>query len=217
MSEIKEELKKRFGAENVREVFFKNSNLEDPKTEGIENYPFLRFDIQMRSKVTVLMTNGLSTYKMPVLEKFIGREFNELCFCLPSYWDLEDQRDKNMNWVYEVLYRLQKHAIEKETWFGVGHTIPFANPASAISERMTQSYFFLNDAVFLKDHLTPIQVGGKEVHFLTIIPIFEDEFDYKLGKGTFKFQKKLGQQNVTELLDDYRKTVLKTKWRFFGK
>jgi hypothetical protein len=39
--------------------------------------------------------------------------------------------------------------------------------------------------------------------------------DFKLGKGTFKFQRKLAQQNITELLDDYRMTALRNKWRFF--
>jgi hypothetical protein len=48
---------------------------------------------------------------------------------------------------------------------------------------------------------------------LAIIPIFPDEMDYKQGKGTFKFLQKLSNQGVTEKLDDYRSTVLKSKWR----
>lgn len=212
MSEIIKEFKKQFGEDKVQTIFFKQT-----ENQELANYPFILIDIEMRSPVKVLMTSSLSEYKMPVSEKFIGKEFNELCFCLPSYWDLNETNNTNLNWVFEVLFKYQKHAIEKQTWFGVGHTIPFSNPARSISERMKQSYFFLQEPLFLAEKLTPIELEEKTIHFLMLLPIFEDEFDYKIGKGTFKFQKKLSQHNVTELLDDYRSTVLKTKWRFFGK
>ena len=34
-----------------------------------------------------------------------------------------------------------------------------------------------------------------------------------MGKGTLKLQKKFKDRTITELLDDYRMTSLKTKWR----
>lgn len=212
MTDLKEALSQRFGAENVRETRFEN-----PDKPELSAYPFLVIEIQARSAIKILMTQGLSDYRMPVLEKFAGKEHNELYFCLPSYWDLEDHSNPEMNWVFDVLFRLQKHALDKQTWFGTGHTIPFANPLSPISAKMKQMYFFLNDPVFLAEQLKPISMGEKTVHFLGVIPIFEDELDYKIGKGTYKFQKKLAHQDVTELLDNYRSTVLKSKWRFFGK
>lgn len=213
MSTLLEDLKNRFGQNNVQITHF---NKQDASAE-LKAYPFIKIDVQMRSKITVLMTNGLSDYKMPVLEKFKGKEHNELYFCLPSYWDLEDWENPNMNWVYEALFRFHNYLLDKQTWFGVGHTIPFKNPIEPISPIMKQSYFFFNDPLFLKEELIPIQKEDKLIHFLGIIPIFEDEFDYKIGKGTFKFQKKIHQQDVTELLDDFRSTVLKSKWRFFSK
>lgn len=212
MSNLLATLEQRFGKENVRIIHFSEQGNSE-----ISSYPFILIDVQMRSKVKILMTNGLSNYQMPVLEKFKGKEHNELYFCLPSYWDLENATDKNMNWVFQQLFRLQKYVIEKQSWFGVGHTVPFANPLKPISENMKQSYFFLNNPLFLKDQLSPISSEDKTIHFLGIIPIFEDEFDYKLGKGTYKFQKKLNYQGVTELLDDFRASVLKSKWRFWAK
>lgn len=201
---------------NFKEINYSNP-LNKTDLEGIENYSFLYFEIEMRSKIKVLMTKGLSDFKMPVLEKFTGKEYNELYFCLPSYWDLDDQSNENMNWVFEVLFKLQRHVVNKKTWFGNGHTIPYKNPIESISLTMKQKYFFLSDPIFLKNHLLPIKFEDKQIHFLSIIPIYEDEFDYKIGKGTYKFQKKLAQKNVTELLDDYRGTVLKNNWKFFKK
>jgi hypothetical protein len=210
-----EELQNRFGTEKVQVIHYKNSK-QKSDLEGIENYPFILLEIQMRSNIKVLMTSDLSEYKMPVPEKFFAKEYKELFFCLPSYWDLENQDNEEMNWVFEILFKLQKHVKTKETWLGVGHTFPFANPISAISKTMNQKYFFLNEPIFVKDKLYPLVLEEKTIEFLSIVPIYEDEFDYKIGKGTFKFQKKLAQKNVTELLDDYRGTVLKNNWKFFG-
>ena len=211
MSEFYQDISSRFGTENVKTIKFNSENPE------LNTYEFILIELQMRSKVRLLMTNNLSAYNMPVLEKYKGKEHNELYFCLPSYWDLNDFSNENMNWVFTALFRLQKFVVEKNTWFGVGHTIPFSNPMKSISTNMKQSYFFLNNPIFLKNELTPLKKENYSINFLAVVPIFEDEFDYKLGKGTFKFQRKLANQNVTELLDDFRSSVLKSKWRFFGK
>jgi len=204
-TEIFAALEKRHGKSAVKHL--------NPRTET--DFPLLMIELQERSKIQVLMTNGLSNYKMPVTEKYVGKEFTELYFCLPSYWDLEDETNPNFNWVWTWIQRLTHFVLEKQTWFGVGHTIPAGNPPAPLSATMKQNHFFFSAPVFLQHSLKPLKISEKEVHFLAIIPIFEDEMDFKLGKGTFKFQRKLAQQNITELLDDYRMTALRNKWRFF--
>lgn len=204
-TEIFAALEKRYGKSAVKHL--------KPRTET--DFPLLLIELQERSNIQVLMTNGLSNYKMPVTQKYAGKEFTELYFCLPSYWDLEDESNPNFNWVWTWIQRLTHFVLEKQTWFGVGHTIPAGNPPAPLSATMKQNHFFFSEPVFLQHSLKPLKIGEKEVHFLAIIPIFEDEMDFKLGKGTFKFQRKLAQQNITELLDDYRMTALRNKWRFF--
>lgn len=168
----------------------------------------------MRSEITVLMTNGLSEYAMPVPEKYKERKNVELYFCLPSYWDLTTENGK---WVIEWIQKLAKHCIEKETWYGIGHTFPNGNPALPISTTMKQKYLMLNAPYFLEKELSPIVNEARAIHFLGIIPIFEDEMDYKMGKGTYKLLQKIEGKGVSELLDDYRMSCLKSKWRFFQK
>ena len=75
----------------------------------------------------------------------------------------------------------------------------------------------LNAPYFLEKELSPIINEDKAIHFLGIIPIFEDEMDYKMGKGTYKLLQKIEGKGVSELLDDYRMSCLKSKWRFFQK
>lgn len=203
MTPLQTELSKRFGAHRVTEL-----NVPDG------NVPLLAIAIESRSPVTVVMTNGLSEYEMNVPEILKGLEHNELYFCLPSYWDLEDLDNPNMNWVLPWIQRLTDYVLDKQTWFGHGHTMPCGKDMESLSPTMHQNHLFLSNPILLEKELEPLKVNGKQVHFLAIIPMFPDEMDYKQGKGTLKLMRKFLSHGVTELLDDYRKTVLSSKWRF---
>ena len=208
MTELEHKLIERFGEHRVSTL---------ATNEG--EMPLLLLDlepIQGRSgQVTVVMTNGLSNYTMPVPEKLSDRAHNELYFCLPSYWEWEDMTNPNMNWVFSWIQHLAAYVREKTSWFGHGHTMPCGKDMQALSATMQQNHFFLTDPILLEEELKPVEVSNKIIHFLAIVPIFPDEMDYKQGKGTLKLTQKLIQHNVNEKLDDYRSTVLKSKWRFF--
>ncbi len=183
----------RFGADRVTVI----------PVEG-DACPLLLVEIDARTKVKVLMTDGLSDYKMPVPEKEIGREYNELYFCLPSYWDVEDTNNPRMNWVFPWIQRLVAYVRTNETWFGHGHTMPCGKEKQPLSETMKQNYFMLCHPLLLEEELSPMEIDGKTIHFLAIIPIFENEFTYKMGKGTKKFLERFIRSGNTENLDDFR-------------
>jgi hypothetical protein len=194
---------------------FQKSKITRLAKQNPTDIDLLLIATEKRSPIQVLMTDGLSAYEQPVPEKFTTFKHIELYFCLPSYWDLEDVNNPTMNWVKPWIQKLAKHLIEKQTWYGVGHTFPNGNPVEAISPTMKQKYFLLNVPTFMAEELQPMELDGKTVEFLAIVPIFEDELDYKMGKGTYKLQKKFLDKNITELLDDYRMSTLKNKWRIF--
>ena len=200
---MKQALINRFGEHRV---------LDAPFFEGV---PLLVLDLELKSPVTVIVTNGLSDYKMPVPEKWEGREYNELYFCLPSYWEWEDLNNPNTNWVFEWIQRLCKYVVENETWFGHGHTMPCGKEMKPLSNTMKQNHFFLSDPMLLVDEMAPVVVDGKTINFLAIIPIFKDEMDYKQGKGTYKLLKKLTDKCINEKLDDFRESVLKSRFKFW--
>lgn len=199
---MKDQLIKRFGEHRVSEVKVEEGEM-----------PLLLLDLELKSPVTVLVTNGLSNIKMPVPEKETGKEYNELFFCLPSYWNWSDLENPKMNWVFLWIQRLAKHVQEKNTWFGHGHTMPCGAEMKSLSETMLQNHFILSNPILLENELSPIVLEDKTIHFLSIIPIFGDEMDYKQGKGTFKFMRKLINQGVTEKLDDFRGNILKRNWK----
>lgn len=198
---MKELLEQRFGEHRVAEI---------PVAEG--EIPLLVLDLELDTPVTVIVTNGLSNYKMPVPEAEKGNEYNELFFCLPSYWEWEDVDNPQMNWIFHWIQRLAKYVVEKQTWFGHGHTMPCGKDMNSLSTTMMQNHFILLRPMLLEEALAPIIMGDHTVQFLGIIPIFPEEMDYKQGKGTFKFVQKLINKGVNEKLDDFRGSVLKRKW-----
>lgn len=202
MTNLHKALVERFGEHRVSEL---------PVKEG--EMPLLLLDLELSSPVTVVLTNGLSDFKMPVPEKMAGREYNELYFCLPSYWEWDALEDPRMNWIYPWIQRLVRFVKDRNTWFGPGHTMPCGSEMNSLSDTMRQNHFFLTDPILLENEMSPIEVDGKLIHFLAIVPIFPDEMDFKQGKGTFKLLQKLSSHGVTEKLDDYRDTTLRSKWR----
>ncbi len=205
MSKIKEIFTERFGEHRVSEL---------PRKKG--DIPLLILDLELRSPVTVIVTNGLSDYCMPVPEKLIGEEFNELYFCLPSYWQWEDMDNPQMNWVFEWIQRLSKYVVEKESWFGHGHTMPCGAEMKSLSPTMKQNHFFLTRPMLLEQEMAEMKLDDKTVNFLAIVPIFLKEFEYKQSRGTLKFVRKMITKGVSELLDDFRQPITKSKWRFRG-
>lgn len=201
MQVLKSNLSKRFG-ESIQPL--KNSYGE-----------FLY--VKLKNGSSILLTTGLSDFKMPVHEKHRGEEYAELYFYLPSYWEFEDSENPKFSWVFSWLVRLKNYVINNNTWFGHGHTMPCGKEMNSLSESMLQNHFILSEPIDLETELSPIIDEEKTIHFLAIIPIFPDEMDFKQGKGTFKLMEKFRQYNVTEKLDDYRKTILKSRWNIMGR
>jgi hypothetical protein len=204
MQTLLESLSNRFGSTQLQTIQRNNDS-------------FYLITLQGSKELRILMTTGLSDYRMKVHEKHVGDEWKELYFLIPSYWDLADEADVNMNWVFDWLTKLKNYVISNDTWLGNGHTLPTGKDMNQISPNMKQNHFMLSDPIELTEELAPIVMEGKSIGFLALIPIFADEMDYKQGKGTAKLFAKFALQNITEKLDNYRSTVLKTRWNFFAK
>lgn len=206
MTKLRKALESKIGEHRVHS-FNRNS------TDYID---LLLLDIETKSPMKILMTDGLSEYKMPVPERYKDRAFNEIYFALPSYWEIEEGDNPLMTWPIDQIQKLAKHVIENETWYGLGHTFSNGNPPASLSENMKQNHLMLTDPILLEDLFLPLSIDDKTIHFLAIVPIFEDELDRKMSSGYFKFIRKFRLKNGNELLDDYRTSIYKKKWRIFG-
>jgi len=204
MHQIHDSLSQRFGSTQIQTIQRNNDS-------------YCLITLPGSKELRILMTTGLSDFQMKVHEKHVGEEWKELYVLIPSYWDLTDEANVNMNWVFDWLTKLKNYVISNDTWLGHGHTLPTGKDMHPISPTMKQNHFILSNPIELTEKLSPLQVGDKTIHFLALIPIFADEMDYKQGKGTAKLFSKFALQNITEKLDNYRSTVLKTRWNFFAK
>lgn len=188
-------------------------NFEVKRIKETPNFNLIEIPIPEK-RVTLWMTDGLSTYNMPVPEKHEDENFVELYFCLPSYWDLQEP-NPNFTWPLEWLEKLGNHAINKQTWFGHGHTIQCYSDFSPLSSSLKANHFFMVRPVLLEEELENINIGSKKITPLGIIPIFGEEMDFKQAKGTLKFLKRLIHKNVDEKLDDFRESTMKGRIRLF--
>lgn len=202
MSDLKTALEQRFGAHRVSDYPI-----------GEEGYiDLLKIEIEKKFPLTIICTNGLSGYEMPVNERYKDRKHTELFFCLPGYWDLDDVENENMMWPLKVIQKLTKNVIEGETWYGPGHTVANGNPTSSISKTMKEEYLLLTDPIELEDLFAPLNINGMNTHFLAIVPIFHKEYEQKTHQGYPKWIKKFRGRNGNEILDDYRTSIYKSRW-----
>ena len=202
MSDLKTALEERFGAHRVSDYPIGENDYID----------LLKIDVEKKFPLTIICTNGLSNYEMPVIERYKDKKHTELFFCLPGYWDLTDVENENMMWPLKVIQKLTENVIEGETWYGPGHTIANGNPTTKISETMMQDNFLLAEPIELEDYFAPMIINGVTVHFLAIIPIFHKEYEQKVHQGYPKWIKKFRNRNGNEILDDYRRSIYKSRW-----
>lgn len=202
---LEQALKERFGARAVE----RKANPLHPEQELFFLY------LELSVPLTIVMTATLHEYDMPVLPLWKGREHNEIFFCLPAYWDYENPKNENANWIFDWLFRLQNFALERNTWFGPGHTIAAGNPPQPVSPLVRMDHFFFIDPIFTKEVMQPVELNDMTVYFLAVMPIFEEELDYKTVKGTGKTLKKMVARKIDERLDDYRSSFMASRLKFW--
>lgn len=179
-----------------------------------DGFDILQFTITSQKDYTIFCTKGLSNYKMPVSHNYKGKEHIELCFCAEADWDFNNV---NYNWIPDKLEMLGKYMLEKQTWFGVGHTIPNGKPTVPLSKAFSQDYFFFDEASLLVEEFKPLTIDDRLIYFLFVIPISKVELDLKQKKTTFGFKKRMKRKGLTELLEDFRVEIADRDWLRFLK
>jgi hypothetical protein len=172
--------------------------------------PLLKIRMEGKRPVTLIMTDGLSQKKMKLPAQ--SNEFDqvELYWALPEYWDLSDLSNPNTNWIFHWLNKLIRHLLDKDVWLGHGHTFQ----CQPLSLTMKQEYLMLMKPLIVNDVLSKAQEATKNVGFLAIVPLFKTEFDFKQQKGTNSLVTKMTEGGVSELLDDYRESLLKKRFGY---
>ena len=157
----------------------------------------------------ILYTDGLKNHLQEVNEDNLGLECIELYILLPEYWNLENE-SYPIDWLEKIASVPQKN----NTWFGNGDTIPAGKPAENLSENFEANHFILRKPNKLAGELETAELGFQ---FLSVIPIFQNEIDFKLKNSHSMLFKKMDAFNYTELWDVYRPSSIRSLFkRFFS-
>lgn len=132
----------------------------------------------------ILCTMGMGAHRMAVPPEQEEQERAELLICLPPDWNLEQTDEEKWYWPLRWLKILARLPIEEDTWLGWGHTIPNGEPF-AENTRFT-TMMLLNPGAFDKAAKSCALPGGGTVNFYQLIPLYEEESQFKIKYKTEK-------------------------------
>lgn len=204
MTSFQAALAQRFGKENI-------SKIDEIETHKVD---VLLIRTAFDRNFSLLITAGLSNYDMPLREEENNQPHIELCFALPSYWDLKFEHE-NSNWILEKLRFLVEFCLSRKIHFWDGHTMPNANPNKPFSDSMKSSHLLFAKSMLYENELSSIEIDGKTVRLLFLIPLFDKELEHKFSRGTMAIKRKLIESGHGEILDDFRTVVVKKRFWLF--
>lgn len=122
--------------------------------------------------------------------------------CLPADWDIYGQGEENY-WPLRWLKILARLPIEQDTWLGWGHTVPNGGP---FVDNTKLSCVLLNNPEDVEEGASVCQLpNGEEVNFYQMIPLYEEEMNFKLEHGAEVLLDRMDEVGV--VVDINRKNV----------
>ena len=129
-----------------------------------------------------LVTMGMGAHRMNVPEELVEYKLEraELAIALPADWklDQESMKDEKWYWPIRLLKSLARLPINCDSWLGHGHTVKNREPFADNTKLCTATLIGPQDTEDGSEVCT--LPGGEEVNFYQVIPLYEDELDYKL-------------------------------------
>lgn len=165
-----------------------------------------------------LVTSGMSDLPMQTPTESGASRYAELMMTLPAEWRLEQEQfeDENWYWPIRLIKTLARLPHQYSTWLGFGHTVPNGDPAQNYAPN-TQ----LNGAIILPSITVPqdfhrLQIGpDKEIAFFSVVPLYEEEMNLKLKKGTDHLLDLFDQHGMSDVINPQRKNIAKKRFFFF--
>ena len=119
-------------------------------------------------------------------------------------------------WPIGVMKFLARFPHKYETWLGDGHTIPNGDPPDAFAPNTK-----LNGTIILPplnvpaDFRTLSVADGANIHFMSCIPLYQEEMDLKLKKGADALIHLFDKHDISEIIDPERKNVARKRFGLF--
>ncbi len=150
-----------------------------------------------------LVTCGAGAHVMDVPEELKDSDISraELMICLPKDWKISDGGDV-WQWPAHVLRWIAKIASEPETWIGWGHTIGGGRSFAGNTELCAA--FLAAPQNVKKEAFRAALPGGDKVCFYLVIPIYQEELDYKIAHSADGLSSRLADAGASFVIDPQR-------------
>lgn len=172
-----------------------------------------------------LVTSGMSDKPMHVPEGLEDHRYSELCVLLPANWPINAEnyslmeqvfKEERNYWPVRWLKMIARFPHEYDTWVGWGHTIPNGEHADPFADNTKLGCVFLLPSISLPDEFFELKVSEeKTIKFYCLYPIYKEEMQLKLDKGSDALLKKFEESGVTDVIDVNRPNTCQKK-KFFG-
>jgi len=164
-----------------------------------------------------LVTSGMSDKPMQTPEGIEGCEYAELSICLPEDWKIseDDFKEEKNYWPIRWLKYLARFPHEYNTWINYGHTIPNGDPAESFAENTELNTIILLPSVVLGNNFHTLKLKNKSIDFFALIPLYQEEVNLKLNKGSDALFDAFDKFEVSDILKIDRVNTAKRK-KIFG-
>ncbi|TDO25794.1 suppressor of fused domain protein [Sediminibacterium goheungense] len=164
-----------------------------------------------------LVTSGMSDLPMTIPDGYDINQYIELCILLPENWTIDGTdfqtmeeafQDENNYWPVRWLKAIARFPHEYETFLGYGHTIPNGELAAPFSENTKLGCMLLLPSLSLGNNFFELKVNEeKTINFYCLYPLYKEEMDFKLKKGTDELINKFEKYNIRDVVDINRKNT----------
>ncbi len=156
-------------------------------------------------QVNMLITSGMSEFRMNVPEGMLGFQYAELCIMLPEHWKLDEDDLKNEKnyWPIRVLKDAARYPYHRNTWIGLQHTIRQED-----NQPYSDDVHFCASLVFVPmgvpETFYSLSYQRSTIHFYSMIPLYPEEMLYKIEHGTDALLHLFQHHHLTDIVDTHR-------------
>lgn len=169
-----------------------------------ERFPFVR-----------LVTSGMSDLPMATPDGHDAPRYMELMISLQADWKIDEESFKDESWYWPVrlLKVLARLPHKFSTWLGFGHTVPHGDPPEPYAPNTAFCGSIILPSVSVPEgfHKLPISLD-KEITFYSVVPLYAEEMNLKLRKGTDELLSLFDKKNVSDIVRLGRVDVAKKRF-----
>ena len=166
-----------------------------------------------RRPYQTLVTAGMSDRPMTVPTGY-GRAHAELTLSLPASWTLTTaaMESERAYWPVRLLVNLARFPQRYATFLDETHTVPNGDLPEPYAMNTRMVCALIGPSPFGGTELGDVhRRDGPLVRFLSVIPIYRDEMEFKLRHGAAALFERLKRAGINDVLNAKRATVCRRK------